>query len=77
MEVEGGCTGEYKDRLNYADVAANIWAHPYTGCFSFGCVLCVKLLEPKGPLTFFLMFLMQQKVDSSEYVALDQSSGVQ
>jgi hypothetical protein len=31
------------------------------------------LLEPEGRLTYFLMFLMQRKFDSSEYITLDQS----
>ncbi len=36
-----------------------------------------NLLEAEGHLNFFLKFLMQRKVDSSEYMILDQSSGVQ
>jgi hypothetical protein len=48
------------------------------GCLTVLAVYLVSnLLEPEGCLTIFLMFLMQRKVDSSEYMTLDQSSGVQ
>ncbi len=52
--------------------------HPQTiteaGCFTVLAVYFVSyLLEPEGRLTYFLMFLMQRKFDSSEYITLDQS----
>jgi hypothetical protein len=56
--------------------------HPQTitevGCLTVLAVYFVSnLLEPERQLTILLMFLMQRKVDSSEYMTLDQLLGAQ
>ncbi len=49
-----------------------------SGCFTvFTVNLLWNLLEPMGLLTLDLVALMQRKVDSSEYMTVDQAAAVQ